>query len=352
MTITPGPVNDVEQQLAERLSLLAAGFVADLEQQGRLVGTGGAGVLERLRAQVEARRDLPAAYQTTVETITGECGYPSEVAVRIATALHRHGLIRADIDAEAAPTEVTHTRTADEQEPAAKAPAALVRIPRGAVIVPVRQAARAEPAQPADTPPMGIEQVTGQVPAPRPAAAQPPTATEAVPPRTFAVCRELRDTSRDRLELRSLTWDSERVSIVIRAACLDDWEHWLSVIGGAGAVATRTVRDTQVATGHIDGVPAHLTAHEVPRLLHEAKTAADDPHFLWGRIYDLGRGQIDRTGCVWIYLGQRQNGGMPLLVARGTDGPPYPLNALVATYGPLRPVALPPSVPAATGGQA
>jgi hypothetical protein len=368
MTITPDSIptaeSDIEHQLTERLRLLAAGFVADLEQQGRLVGPGDAGVLERLRAQVETRRDLPAAYRATVETITGECGYPSEVAVRVATALHRNGLIRAD--AAPVPIEAERVETAAEREPVkeeapAEVPAPPVRVLRGAVVVPVRHAARAEAVEPAPTPPMGIEQVTGRVPSPRPAAArlsadaEPSPGAQPVPPRTSMVCRQLRDTSRDRLELRSLNWDSEHVAIVIRAACLDDWEHWLSVIGGAGAVATRTVRDTQVATGHVDGVQARLTAYEVPRLLQEAQAAATAPHYLWGRIYDLGRGQIDRTGRVWVHLGQYQdNSGMPMLVARGSEGPLYPLNAIVMTYGPLRPIALPSNTPAqaATGGQA
>lgn len=60
MTITPDSIptaeSDIEHQLTERLRLLAAGFVADLEQQGRLVGPGDS---RRPRAAPRPGRDPP-----------------------------------------------------------------------------------------------------------------------------------------------------------------------------------------------------------------------------------------------------------------------------------------------------
>lgn len=96
MTTVPGIRSAVEANLAEQLSAFAREFVADLEAQGRLVEAGGAGVLERLRTQVEAGQNCPEAYHAAVDTIVEDCGYPSEVAMRIATALNRKGLIPSD----------------------------------------------------------------------------------------------------------------------------------------------------------------------------------------------------------------------------------------------------------------
>lgn len=96
MTTVPEIRSAVEANLAEQLSAFAREFVADLEAQGRLVEAGGAGVLERLRTQVEAGQNCPEAYHAAVDTIVEDCGYPSEVAMRIATALNRKGLIPGD----------------------------------------------------------------------------------------------------------------------------------------------------------------------------------------------------------------------------------------------------------------
>lgn len=117
--------------------------------------------------------------------------------------------------------------------------------------------------------------------------------------------------------------DGERVTVAIKATCLDDWEYWLDAIGAPRNVRTRTAGHAQVAAGTLDGVAVHLTAHGVPELLQEASDTAADPFFLWGRIYDLGMGQVDRADRIWLSLGRRQDErGMPLLVLRGTDGPP------------------------------
>ena len=69
MTTVPGIRSAVEADLAEQLSTFAREFVADLEAQGRLVEAGGAGVLERLRTQVETWQNCPEAYHAAVDTI-------------------------------------------------------------------------------------------------------------------------------------------------------------------------------------------------------------------------------------------------------------------------------------------
>lgn len=100
MTTVPEIRTAVEAHLAEQLGTFAREFVAELEAQGRLVEVGGAGVLERLRTQVETWQNCPEAYHAAVDTIVEDCGYPSEVAMRIATALNRKGLIPGGDDSD------------------------------------------------------------------------------------------------------------------------------------------------------------------------------------------------------------------------------------------------------------
>lgn len=408
MTTVPRIPSAVEVNLAEQLSAFAREFVADLEAQGRLVEAGGAGVLERLRTQVEAGQNRPEAYHTAVDTIVEDCGYPSEVAMRIATALNRKGLIPGDDveprhdhdhdhdhahahepgpdarhDHAHAPesdarhghahapgpdieepvpgdedSEPRHDRAPapvpDHREPVpggedprprhdrASVASPLVPPARGAIVLHLadRGAGRAMAEHGAAPVP---QRVDGQVPRVRPAAARSrPVGWGSASARAVSVAASLQSDHLARLEAMQIKADGERVTVAIKATCLDDWEYWLDAIGAPRNVRTRTAGHAQVAAGTLDGVAVHLTAHGVPELLQEASDTAADPFFLWGRIYDLGMGQVDRADRIWLSLGRRQDErGMPLLVLRGTDGPPYPLASIVMAHGPLTATPLP-----------
>ncbi|MFF3414549.1 BN159_2729 family protein [Streptomyces sp. NPDC002698] len=398
MTTVPGIRSAVEANLAEQLSAFAREFVADLEAQGRLVEAGGAGVLERLRTQVEAGQNCPEAYHAAVDTIVEDCGYPSEVAMRIATALNRKGLIPGD-DVEPrhghAPAPEPDARHDHAPEPDARhghahapgpdleepvpgdedseprhdrapAPAPDHREPVSGGEDPEPRHDRAFVASPLVPPARGAivlhladrgagravvehgaapvpQRVDGQVPRVRPAAARSrPVGWGSASARAVSVAASLQSDHLARLEAMQITADGERVTVAIKATCLDDWEYWLDAIGAPRNVRTRTAGHAQVAAGTLDGVAVHLTAHGVPELLQEASDTAADPFFLWGRIYDLGVGQVDRTDRIWLSLGRRQDErGMPLLVLRGTDGPPYPLASIVMAHGPLTETPLP-----------
>ncbi|WP_019060043.1 BN159_2729 family protein [Streptomyces prunicolor] len=326
MTTTPELETQLAARLGERLGEYAKGFFTALQAQGHLVEAGDAAVLKRLRTQVEARRNLPDVYQVAVDTIVDECGYPSEVAVRVATALRRKGLLGGDGEPRPGP----------QPEPGpGRGP--LSPAARGAVVLPV--APRLERAV---VQRLTVERVNGQAPEIRPAAARQtnPRAEgtagwEAACAHAVTVAATLQLQHAGRLDLTEIAPDRDRVTVVIRAHSLRDWEYWLDAIGAPPNVATRTVENAQLAAGQINGAPVHLTAHDVPHLLHEAEQAAREPFYLWGRMYDLSRGQVDRHGNTWLFLGHRQDGGMPLLLLRGTDGPVYPLGSIVMNSGPL-----------------
>ncbi|MEU0784520.1 BN159_2729 family protein [Streptomyces sp. NPDC006173] len=429
MTPAPGGRTAVEAELAGQLGAFAREFIATLDAQGRLVEVGGAGVLERLRTQVESWRNGPESYRVAVETIVEDCGYPNEVAMRIATALNRKGLLpgaeepepRHDRGPAAMPllpaargaivlhladrgsgrpfAEHVHGSGHGEESGAERAPESEYGGRRGpgpnrengiengsgngsadenasegpagheaahghAVEVEPEathgretaaghEGAHAhETASGADgargtevavVPEPVPEAVDGQVPRVRPAAARSRTAGwDTASARAVSVAATLQSEHLARLEAMRITADGERVTVAIKATCLADWEYWLDAIGAARNVRTRTAGHAQVAAGTLDGVAVHLTAHGVPELLQEASDAAADPFYLWGRIYDLGVGQTDRSDRVWLSLGRRQDErGMPLLVLRGTAGPPYPLAAIVMAHGPLTTTALP-----------
>ncbi|MEV8032463.1 BN159_2729 family protein [Streptomyces sp. NPDC086182] len=401
MTTVPGIRTAVEADLAEQLGTFAREFVAELEAQGRLVEVGGAGVLERLRAQVEAWQNFPEAYHAAVDTIVEDCGYPSEVAMRIATALNRKGLIPGGEDSgrrpdrvpasapnrtEPAPggedSEPRHDRApvsgpnrngpalggegpeprpdhAPASTPSRNGPAPdgedsearhdrasesspLVPAARGAIVL--HLADRGAGRSMADYGPASVpRRIDGQVPRVRPAAARPrAVGWGSASARAVSVAAGLQSDHLARLEAMQISADGERVTVAIKATCLADWEYWLDAIGASRNVRTRTAGHAQVAAGTLDGVAVHLTAHGVPELLQEASDAAADPFYLWGRIYDLGMGQVDRTDRIWLSLGRRQDErGMPLLILRGTDGPPYPLASIVMAHGPLTATPLP-----------
>jgi len=393
MTTVPGIRSAVEADLAEQLSTFAREFVADLEAQGRLVEAGGAGVLERLRTQVETWQNCPEAYHAAVDTIVEDCGYPSEVAMRIATALNRKGLIPGD-DAgprhDRAPASVPdidepgpgaedsgprHDRAPvpdhegpvrggegpvprrdhgpasvpvlDVLEPGprhdrASASSPLVPTARGAIVLHLADRGTGRVVAEHGAAPVP-KRVDGQVPRVRPAAARSrAVGWGSASARAVSVAAGLQADHLARLEATQIAADGERVTVAIKATSLADWEYWLDAIGAPRNVRTRTAGHAQVAAGTLDGVAVHLTAHGVPELLQEANDAAADPFYLWGRIYDLGMGQIDRTDRIWLSLGRRQDErGMPLLVLRGMDGPPYPLSSIIMAHGPLTPTPLP-----------
>lgn len=342
MTTHQQPRSDIEHELADRLGTFARAFVADLDAQGRLVGPGGAGVLERLRIQVEARRNLPEAYQAAVDTIVEDCGYPSEVAVRIAAALRRKGILGDDDSPEA--------QQAPEPAPGPPTPAA-----RGAqVVTRIRPAGHPADADGPQRSAVTVQRVEGQVPQIRPVSALPqrPADWDDQHARAVSVAAALRAEHNRRLEVLGIAADGPRVLITIRAASLSDWEYWLAAINTPVNITTKTSGHTQLVAGHVDGIDVHLAAHDVPRLLTEAKEAAGEPFYLWGRMYDLTRGYIGRNGHVWLYFGQRQSpAGMPLVGLRGGDGQLYPLASVVMAEGHLTPAPAQPTAVAEGGEQ-
>jgi len=84
-----------------------------------------------------------------------------------------------------------------------------------------------------------------------------------------------------RPEAMAIEWDRDRVVVCIKALSLADWDFWLGVIRAPVDADTRETRYAQLAFGERDGVPVHLVAHVVPRLLGEACHAAGEPYFLW-----------------------------------------------------------------------
>ncbi|MFF4686456.1 BN159_2729 family protein [Streptomyces sp. NPDC001307] len=137
-----------------------------------------------------------------------------------------------------------------------------------------------------------------------------------------------------RPELMAIEWDRDRVVVCIKAASLADWDFWLTVIGAPVDADTRQAGYAQLAFGTRDGVPVHLVAHDVPRLLSEAWAAAREPYFLWGRVYDLARPLTDRNGETWHHHRFRPRDHVPLLW-RGDRDEPSALTHLIRDAGPL-----------------
>ncbi|MER7972025.1 BN159_2729 family protein [Streptomyces sp. NPDC096080] len=309
----------IEQELRERLGALAAAFVADLEAQGRIVGPGGAIALEQLRTHVEARKNLPPTFQLAVDTIIDDCGYPRDAAVRVVTALQRKRLLCDDGEPE---SQHAFPSSSPDTSPV-----------RGARVVQIGR----------PRPPFTAVPIT-------PVAATPvdrPAAWTAAQARAVTLASRLREQHGEQAGVTEISPDRERVGVAIRAASLDDWTYWLTAIGAPLELRTWTAGYAQMALGSIDGVETRLVAHDVPRLLRDAELAAGEPYFLWGRMYDLSRGQLDSRGITWLYLGQRQENGMPLLTVRGGASALYPLTSIVVAYGHLTPVDAARTAPAA-----
>ncbi|MFE5140394.1 BN159_2729 family protein [Streptomyces fagopyri] len=344
MTITPETRTAVEDGLAKGLRQVAETFFADLRRQGHLVEAGGAAELDRLRGLVETRRSHTSIYQAAVDTIVSDCSYTRVGAMRIADVLNRAGLLADD-------------GGPDPQHDRAPAPAPAAPLLAGAIVVP----RPARPVHDDEEAPAWVR--VGKEPQQRPAAAVDTGGPEQTSEfrvewspeyaKAVTVAAKLQAAHASRTELSSILADGQRVAAVIKAASLDDWEYWLTAIGAPLAVQTHIAGYAQLAVGSVDGVAVHLTAHEIPRLIREAAASAREAFHLWGRVYDLASGYRDRYDNVWVYLGQRQESGMPLMLLRGTEGPLYSFGSIITSNGPLAAIELPAAAPAvpATGGE-
>ncbi|MEU6657829.1 BN159_2729 family protein [Streptomyces sp. NPDC046821] len=137
-----------------------------------------------------------------------------------------------------------------------------------------------------------------------------------------------------RPEVMAIDCCGDRVVVCIKAASLADWYSWLAAIGAPVDAEPRQAGYAQLAFGRRDGVPVHLVAHDVPRLLEEAWDAACEPYILWGRVYDLSRPLTDRNGDIWHHHRYRPQDHVPLLRRRDRDEL-SPLTCLVRDTGPL-----------------
>ncbi|MCX5601559.1 BN159_2729 family protein [Streptomyces phaeochromogenes] len=330
MTTSPEIRSAAEEELVARFRTVAKAYVDDLQSQGRLVEVGGANVLERLRTEIEGRGAFSDVHQKTADVICDTCAYPRAVADRIATALQRAGVLRDG-------PEPQHDR-ADTPAPQ-PSPST-----RGALVM-HREPGAAPSPKPAPAPPRPV-----------PAAAafregvQAAAGWDASLARAESVAVQLRAEHAGRLEAMQIAADAERVTVAIKAVSLQDWTYWLAAIGARVDVVTRQAGYAQIAPGRVDGVDVHLTAHEVPRLLAEAMTAAGEGFYLWGRVYDLTVPQVDRQGRAWLYLGMRKQDGMPMLTGRGSTVQ-APLASVVVQDGPLLPEQSPALPSAVAGGE-
>ncbi|WP_026249111.1 BN159_2729 family protein [Streptomyces sp. LaPpAH-108] len=236
---------------------------------------------------------------------------------------------------EARPVMEAPPDPAERLEPVPTPPAGMLR---GAITLPHTR--RHAPAPPSEDP-APVAQPMPERPLPEPPLATDEDMALPVPEAAektggpVSLAARLKVESAGRLEVTQITADTEWVGVHIHALGLADWEYWLTVIGVPPDVRTLRVGDAEVVTGRIAGTEVRLTAHEVPRLLDEASRTLVTPYRLGGRVYDLARSLTDRHGRSWRYLGRDGEDGMPLLALTGTDGPPMPLGALVATRGPL-----------------
>ncbi|MEU2051781.1 BN159_2729 family protein [Streptomyces bungoensis] len=321
MTIADGSGTDVERELTARLRELARVFIADLQAQGRLVETGGADTLQGLGQQNLARRRPPESEPADPEAGSTETDAPPATGAT-------------------PPWEPVTTPHAGGDTPG------LFTTPRPPHIPGVSEphpASTHEPDAPATTP-VPAQLPAALEPAPsRSAGAQEPRTDvggQTQPPAAVAAAR-LRAENNDRLEVTRIASDHERVTVHIHAVSLGDWEYWLNEIGAPLNVPTHRSGWAQTAIGHLDGVEVHLTADAVPRLLEEAAQLAAEPFLLWGRVYDLAVGYIDRLGQIWHHHSRRGEDGVPLFTLGGSSGTLHPLPCIVMANGPLTPVVTP-----------
>ncbi|MET8955627.1 BN159_2729 family protein [Streptomyces sp. NPDC004393] len=336
MTIAYGQGTDVEQELTARLSELVHAFIADLHAQGRLVESGGADTLRRLRQQNRTQHPVPQAEHPLPQTEPGDAEVTETAGQRAPGAPALWELITAPRSGQDTP-----------RVPQAPRPLRILGVsetpPTGASVpdsfdAPAAPAATPAPAEaPAPGPAQqaaALAAVTGQ----SAGAEEPRTADgDQTQPAAAVTAARLRAENAGRLEVTQITSDHERVTVHIHALSLYDWEYWLTAIGAPLNAPTHRSGWVQTATGHLDGVEVRLTADAVPRLLEEAAHRATEPYCLGGRVYDLALGHTDRLGQTWHYHGGRQEDDTPLFTLGGTSGPSYPLTSIVISNGPLTP---------------
>ncbi|MGW3357048.1 BN159_2729 family protein [Streptomyces bungoensis] len=321
MTIADGSGTDVERELTARLGELARAFIAELQAQGRLVETGGADTLRRLGQQDLARRRPPEPEPADPEAGSTETDAPPATGAT-------------------PPWEPVPTPHAGEDTPGLFTTPRPPHIP-GVSGLPV-STHEPDTRDASATTPVPAQLSAALEPAPsRSAGAEEPRTDgggEAQSPAAVAAAR-LRAENNDRLEVTRIASDHERVAVHIHAVSLGDWEYWLNAIGAPLNAPTHQRGWAQTAIGHLDGVEVHLTADAVPRLLEEAAQQAAEPFLLWGRVYDLAIGHVDRLGQIWHHHGRRGEDDVPLFTLGGSSGTLYPLTCIVVANGPLTPVA-------------
>ncbi|MGW4669284.1 BN159_2729 family protein [Streptomyces sp. NPDC004324] len=343
MTANPDNHTDIEQELTRRLGRLAHTFIAELDALGRLADAGGA-----LPLGSPDQRDLPPADfapGAAPRPAPAEPTAAERAPTRLATGPARPPAPRR------APTDSVDARpTGDSWIPHPP----IVAL-RGTMVLP--RADRRTPVADGAAHPLGIPDGTAHPsPTEQPATTAPDDTGDTgdtgdatahhehaarweVVNRAAATADRLRAAHAHRLELTHIASDDERVTVQIRALALDDWEYWLTAVGAPPAAHTHRSGEAQVASGEIDEVGIHLTAHGVPHLLEQAVRAAETPYCLGGRVYDLALDHSDRHGQRWHYLGHCQEDETPLLTLDGTDGPHYPFPSVVTANGPLVPTA-------------
>ncbi|MFI1533084.1 BN159_2729 family protein [Streptomyces anandii] len=268
---------DVEQELTARLRELARAFIADLTAQGRLVESGGAQSLEEPRDRQPTPGRLfqgqPHVRPTFADGAfnTGDTGNAGD------TRDTRDSGITEDGSSRTPQTPIPSWATVDA--------AGTTWISAGASVVHPRPAAptsgwgEGTPASgDRSAPPAAVDAshplhalyasaASGTAEAPEPAAPAPTGPRQEQSPSALLAAR-LRAEHAGRLEVTRIAFDQESVSVDIHALSLDDWYYWLAETGATPDAAAHHTEGARTATGHLDGVVVHLTAYDVPRLLH------------------------------------------------------------------------------------
>ncbi|MFF9410498.1 BN159_2729 family protein [Streptomyces anandii] len=296
---------DVEQELTARLRELARAFIADLTAQGRLVESGGAQSLEELRGHQPApgrlsQGRLPTSGPTFAGDAfdtgdagnagnTGDAGDAGDAGNTGNTedAGNTGNAWDTGDAADSGTTEDGSSRTPQTPIPswATVDAAGITWISAGASVVHPRPAAPTSgwgEGTPASgdrgAPPAAVDAshplhalyasaASGTVEAPEPAAPAPTGPRQDQSPSALLAAR-LRAEHAGRLEVTRIAFDQESVSVDIQALSLDDWYYWLGETGATPDAAAHHTEGARTATGHLDGVVVHLTAYDVPRLLH------------------------------------------------------------------------------------
>ncbi|GGX97928.1 BN159_2729 family protein [Streptomyces anandii] len=283
---------DVEQELTARLRELARAFIADLTAQGRLVESGGAQSLEELRGHQPKpgrlfQEQLPTSGPTFADSAF-DAGNPGRAFAGGAFDTGDAGNAGNPGDAaDSGTTEDGSFRTPQTPIPswATVDAAGITWISAGASVVHPRPAAPSSgwaedtPASgDRSAPPAAVDAshplhalyasaASATAEASEPAAPAPTGPRQEQSPGALLAAR-LRAEHAGRLEVTRIAFDQESVSVDIHALSLDDWYYWLAETGATPDAAAHHTEGARTATGHLDGVVVHLTAYDVPRLLH------------------------------------------------------------------------------------